>query len=330
MNRCLCCGREISETASYQEKSSHWHDACVKKFFGLDTLPTLDLDNAALSRLAEENTAKGFTVPGVQKKLSLHLSKREGEAPRLTLVDYPTGYILKPQTARYHALPESEAMVMTMAQRTGIRTVPFALLQMGDGNLAYITRRIDRLLPKKKTETIQLAMEDFCQLDGRLTEDKYRGSYERCARIIRRWSCQPGFDLSELYLRLVFCFAVGNNDMHLKNFSLIERKPAGGEYTLSEAYDLLPVNCILPGDTEQMALTLNGKKRAIHRRDFLKYAETIAITHPAAEKMLKKILSMESQYYAICQESYLPEELKERFEALLTERMNSLRKNTVL
>ncbi len=328
MSRCLCCGKEIAATASPQEKASRWHTACVKKFFRLNTLPALDLDDTALARLAEENTAKGFTVPGVQKKLSLHLSRCEGETPRLTLVDYPTGYILKPQTVRYPALPESEAMVMAMAQRTGIRTVPFALLQMKDGKFAYITRRIDRVLPKKGTETMQLAMEDFCQLDGRLTEDKYRGSYERCARIIQRWSCQAGFDLSELYLRLVFCFTVGNNDMHLKNFSLIERKPAGGEYTLSEAYDLLPVNCVLPEDTEQMALTLNGKKRAIHRRDFLKYAAAIGLTRPAAEKMLEKILSMESRYRAICQESYLPDELKERFGALLTERMNALRKNT--
>lgn len=123
-----------------------------------------------------------------------------------------------------------------------------------------------------------LAMEDFCQLDLRLTQDKYRGSYERCAKMITRHSSRPGLDLSELYLRLVFCYLVGNSDMHLKNSSLLETDVGSGEYALSPAYDLLPVKVIMPEDIEETALTLNGKKRNIRRKDFWRLLRTAGLT----------------------------------------------------
>ena len=106
----------------------------------------------------------------------------------------------------------------------------------------------------------KLAMEDFCQLDLRLTQDKYRGSYERCAKIILGYSSRKGFDMTELFMRLVFSFLVGNSDIHLKNFSLIKTDEGSGKYVLSPAYDLLCVNVIMPEDNEQFALTMNGKK----------------------------------------------------------------------
>ena len=123
-----------------------------------------------------------------------------------------------------------------------------------------------------------LAMEDFCQLDLRLTQDKYKGSYERCAKIIERYSSRKGLDRTELYLRLVFSFLVGNSDMHLKNFSLIETEEGSEKYVLSPAYDLLPVNVIMPEDKEQFVLAMNGKKTHIRRKDFLLFAETCGMT----------------------------------------------------
>lgn len=320
---CLCCGKPIPETASESEREGRWHTACVRKFFGSTALPELDLSDDTLTQLAIESTNRGFTVPGVQKKMSLHLT-RYGEKPRLTLVNYPTGYILKPQTELYPALPEAEYLVMQMAERTGIATVPFAMLGL-EGSLAYITRRIDRTLPRKRKEDIQLlAMEDFCQLEQRLTEDKYRGSYERCAKVISQYSCRPGLDLSELFLRIVFSFAIGNSDMHLKNFSLIETTPGSQEYVLSEAYDMLPVNVIVPEDEEQLALTLNGKKRSLRRNDFLKFADAAGITREAAVKMIQKVISLEPVYLQMCAESALPSQLKERLMLLIPLRLQSL------
>ena len=106
-------------------------------------------------------------------------------------------------------------------------------------------------------------MEDFCQLSYRLTQDKYKGSYEQCGRIIKKYSATPGLDLSELFLRVVGSFVMGNSDMHLKNFSLKETEPGSRNFQLSKAYDMLPVNVIMPEDKEQLALTINGKKRNI-------------------------------------------------------------------
>ena len=308
---CLCCGKPLKT-----DDGTRWHKACIRRFFGTATLPDIKIDEDTLTALALENTGKGVTVPGVQKKLSLHLLS-DTTSPRLTLVDYPTGYILKPQVADFEALPQAEHLVMSMADATGIATVPHALICQ-NGEIAYLTKRIDRRFGKNSVEL--LAMEDFCQLDRRLTEDKYRGSYERCAKVIRQYSSRKQLDLSELFLRLVFSYVVGNSDMHLKNFSLIEPEVGSGRYVLSAAYDLLPVNVVMPEDTEEFALAMNGKKRNLCKKDFLVFADACGIQKNAAEKMIAKVLSMKERYLLLCEESLLPDRLKQRFAALMEKR----------
>ncbi|MBQ8133081.1 MAG: HipA domain-containing protein [Clostridia bacterium] len=322
---CLCCGKEIPmKDSTTEEIKSCWHNRCIKKFFGTKILPDINISEEMLKQLAEESINKGFTVPGVQKKLSLHLT--EENQPRLTLTNYPTGYILKPQTEDYQALPEAEYLVMKMAEKTGIKTVPFALIRINEQNdkLAYITRRIDRVKRKKKGKTDLLAMEDFCQLDGRLTQDKYRGSYERCAKIIKHYSEFPGLDLSELFLRIVFSFVAGNSDMHLKNFSLIETAAGSGRYKLSDAYDMLPVNIILPKDKEQTALTINGKKQNIRKKDFIIFAETAGIPQKTAKMLIGKVVSLQTNYLEMCRNSFLPQNMKESLEKLISERIYTI------
>lgn len=169
-----------------------------------------------------------------------------------------------------------------------------------------------------------LAMEDFCQLEDRLTSDKYKGSYERCAKVVLHYSQNAGLDMADLFLRIVFSFAIGNSDMHLKNFSLIETAEGNSIYQLSAAYDMLPVNVIMPQDKEQLALTLNGKKQNIRRKDFLVFAETCALNRKSAEKMIEKIVSLKDTYLTMCWESYLPEDMKESFDALISKRIDVL------
>ena len=315
MKYCLCCGKPLKPSATELEQKNGWHASCIRDFFGTSKFPDIDVSAEVLNQLAIENTNKGYTVPGVQKKLSLHLSREDN--PRLTLVNYPTGYILKPQTEEYAALPEMEYLVMQMAEATGIKTVPYALMRLPSQNnaFAYITKRIDR------ANNQMLAMEDFCQLDGRLTEDKYRGSYERCGKIIARYSSAKGFDTTELYLRVVFSFAVGNSDMHLKNFSLIESAEGSKMYVLSAAYDMLSTNVVIPADQEQLALTLNGKKQNIRRKDFMVFADALGIPEKSAEKMIAKVVKLKDKYIAMCRASYLPEDMKESLEKLMEERL---------
>jgi len=316
MSRCLCCGKLLRTETEHE-----WHASCIKSFFGTKKLPDIDVSKEVLHQIVIDSTNKGYTVPGVQKKMSLHLTA-DGETPRLTLVNYPTGYILKPQTEKYTALPEMEYLVMQMAEATGIKTVPYALIRMPslENSFAYITKRIDRMDGK------MFAMEDFCQLEERLTEDKYRGSYERCGKVVAKYSTASGFDMTELYLRTVFSFAVGNSDMHLKNFSLIETEEGSGKYILSAAYDMLSTNVVIPADKEQLALTLNGKKQNIRRKDFLIFADTIGISERSAEKMIEKIVKLKEKYISMCRASYMPEQMKANLENLIEQRIAVLTK----
>lgn len=321
--KCLCCNKPISPNASPSELKTSWHDSCVKKFFGTQALPKLDISAENLNLLATESTSKGYTTPGVQKKLSLNLSV--GNSPKLTIINYPTGYILKPQTEEYASLPEAEYLVMLMAKATGIKTVPFALIKTNseEETLSYITKRIDRI-NKKNAPTELLAMEDFCQLEERLTVDKYKGSYEQCAKTVVKYSSLTGFDLSELFLRLVFSYAVGNSDMHLKNFSLIETSPKSKKYALSAAYDLLPVNLILPADKEQFALSMNGKKNNLRKSDFLKFASAIGLSEKVAKTLISTVTNKEGEYLALCEDSYLPSTMKAEFKSLISSRIENL------
>ena len=313
--KCLCCGRNLDPS-----NTSGWHKSCVKRFFGTDVLPEIRLSDEILEALASDTVKKGITVPGVQKKLSVHLFS-EGDNPRLTLVGYPAGYIIKPQVKEFRAMPEAENLVMDMAASMKIRTAEHALIPY-DGGYMYIVKRMDRIF-LKNGEMEKLHMEDFCQLGGRLTADKYKSSYEQCVKIIKQYSSTPGADLTEFFMRTVFSFITGNSDMHLKNFSLLENSP-GGEYSLSPAYDLLPVNIIMPEDEEETALTLNGKKRRLRRNDFIALARNMGMSIPHAEAMIDGMVKGRDRLIALVDDSVLPEDMKEDFRMLIRERTGRL------
>ena len=167
-----------------------------------------------MHELAEKIVRQHTTVTGVQPKLSLDL-QASGGTSRLTLVGLWGQYILKPPSPEYPQMPENEDLTMHLAQVFSITTVPHTLIRLESGELAYLTRRIDRTGNGRKR-----GMEDCCQLAERLTADKYRGSMELVARTIRRYSSQAALDSVTLYELTLFCFLIGNADMHLKNFSL--------------------------------------------------------------------------------------------------------------
>ena len=322
--RCLCCGKNIRIDSSEYEKRVSWHKSCIRKFFGTDTIPEISLAGSSLDDITDRLVNGKKTIPGVQKKLSLGFSRIN--TSKLTLVDYPLGFILKPDSPEYTCLPEAEYLVMDMARTAGIKTVPFGLINSTDGKYAYITKRVDRDIKRERSgvQVTKNAMEDLCQLSHKLTEDKYLGSYERCGKLIAKYSSQPGLDLAEYYLRVIFSFVSGNSDMHLKNFSLIEKRAASQEYILSPAYDMLPVNIILPTDPDQMALTVNDKRRNIRRKDFLILAESIGLNRIAAERLIKSVTDKKSDFILMINESLLPNHMKDEFVNLLTERITVL------
>ncbi len=256
MKRCLCCYKPL------HAGEIDYHPQCAKKIFGSPTAPVLPYTRKDINDLAQVIVANSTTVTGVQSKLSIDLQQdNTGEPQRLTIVGLMGRYILKPQTERFERLPEIEDLSMHLAEIAKIPTVPHALIRFVDGELNYITRRIDRTADGQK-----LLMEDMCQLSGKLTEQKYQGSYELIAKIIEQYSSLPQMDKINYWQQVVFSWIIGNTDMHLKNFSLYS--PRTDYYVLSPTYDQVSTKIVMPEDTEEMALSLNGFKKKLLVYDF--------------------------------------------------------------
>ena len=296
MTRCLHCNRPITQG---NDTATDYHRSCIKRFFGTNQLPTITLTHHA---------ALEYSVPGVQKKLTLTNS--------LTTTGLPRAYIIKLPVPEYPLLPEYEHLTMVLAEIAQIPTVPHALYRLEDGTLAYLTKRIDRIKDNK------IPMEDFAQLGGRLTEDKYRSSYEQLGKIVRQYSTRL-LDTVNLWYLLVFSFVTGNSDMHLKNFSLYA--PDGETYVLTPAYDLLPTNLIIPEDPEETALPISGKKNKIKRKDFLNLADLYKIQPKTALGLIDQLSSLETTFNNAIEESFLPQENQDSLKALIHERLNRLR-----
>ncbi|MGE4334152.1 MAG: HipA domain-containing protein [Macellibacteroides sp.] len=271
MQRCLYCYQPL------EQGQTDFHPQCSKKLFGTTTPPELPYTKDDIESLALEVVRSQVTVTGVQPKLSVDLEKEANGKKRFTIVGLWGKYILKPQTELYVNLPENEDLTMHLATMVNIKTVPHSLIRFKDGSLAYITKRIDR--DKKKGK---IPMEDMCQLTEKLTEQKYKGSHEQIAKIIMLHSAYPVLDLLTYFEVLLFCYLTGNADMHLKNFSLY--KPAN-EYILAPAYDLLSTKLVLPDDKDELALTLNARKRKLKKSDF----NNLLNTYKIDEKVIENI-----------------------------------------
>lgn len=311
MNKCLYCYKALGP----DEKD--FHKSCARKIFGSTTVPILPYTRDNIKELAREIVISSTTVTGVQAKLSLDLSKeKRGEPRRFTIVGLWGGFILKPQTDLYRNLPELEDLTMHMAEAIGIKTVPHSLIRFADGELCYITRRIDRTKNGEK-----LPMEDMCQLSERLTEDKYKGSYERIAKIIRQYSSVPLLDIVNFWQLVMFSWITGNADMHLKNFSLYN--PASA-YILTPAYDLVSTAIVLPEDTEELALTLNGKKRKIRRTDFESAMTASGIDSKVISNLIRSFEKALPKLEQIISESFVPEDMKISYTSLISEQIRKL------
>jgi len=318
MNKCLYCYREL------QEEQNDFHPACSKKIFDSTLPPILPYTREHLSELAEQVVRSQTTITGVQPKLSLDLDGKGKNIPqRFTIVGLWGKYILKPQTDFYPQLPENEDLTMHLAEIAGIRTVPHSLIRFADGELCYITKRIDRDEKGNK-----FPMEDMCQLSERLTEYKYKGSHEQIAKLILKFSHAPKLDLANFWQQTLFCRLTGNADMHLKNFSLYS--PAKEQYMLVPAYDMLCTALAIPDDKDELALTLNGKKRKLKRSDFEKAFALSGLDAKVAAALFLRFEKSIAQWLSFIKTSFLSEELQEKYGRLIVERWKSLQNQTTL
>ena len=312
MAKCLYCYKELNDG----EKD--FHKACSKKIFGTQSVPELPYTRDNLTELAKQVLCSQTTLTGVQAKLSLDINKSgENRTDRFTVVGLWGQYILKPQTDRFVHLPELEDLTMHLAELAKLQVVPHSLIRSPDGELCYITRRIDRTATGDK-----LPMEDMCQLTERLTEHKYKGSYEQIAKAIQRFSSVPKLDMVNYWEQVVFSWITGNADMHLKNFSLYSKER--GKYMLTPAYDMLSTVLVMPEDKEELALTLNGKKRKIKKEDFIISMQASGLEDKVINNIFAKFAKVKDRWFAFIDQSFLPDEMKEAFKVIIAEKLNLL------
>ena len=309
MCKCLYCYKEL------EKGQRDFHPQCARKFFGMREAPLLEYRHEDLDQLAEQIIRAQTSLTGVQPKLSLNLSKHEG-CSRLTIVGLWGDYIFKPQTDMYPQLPENEDLTMHLAEVIKIRVVPHSLIRLADGKLGYITKRIDRTKNGEKID-----MEDMCQLTLHPTEYKYKGSHEQIAKVIKQHCDMPKLDLTNYMQVLLFCFVTGNNDMHLKNFSLY--RPSNG-YQLSPAYDLINVAIANPEDKEELALLLSGKKSNLKLNDFLRSASTMGLEENVVLRLIDNMHKAIPKWTSLIHGSFLSEDMKDRYEQIIISRMNRL------
>lgn len=312
MKRCLCCYKPIlSDDADY-------HPLCAKRFFGSKDVPLLSFSHADINKMAQVVVQNRTTVTGIQAKLSLDIAHdSQGHPQRLTIVGVMGRYILKPQTEQFIALPEMEDLTMHLAEIAHIPTVPHALIRFTDGELNYITRRIDRT-----DDGAKLPMEDMCQLTDRMTEQKYQGSYELIASTIQRYSSASKLDVINFWEQVVFSWIVGNADMHLKNFSLISSIP--GHYRLAPTYDQVSTAIIMPEDTEETALVLQGFNKKLMKSDFIHAMEDSGVDEKVIHRIISRFAKCRDSWFDFIDCSFITEVQKQKLKNLIDERLNRL------
>ena len=314
MKRCLYCYELLSKN------EIDFHPSCCKKIFGQTTPPGLPYTENQMEELALQVVKSQTTLTGVQAKLSLELTPSEkGEGKRFTIVGLWGDYILKPPTKNFKQLPEVEDLTMHLGAIAKIKMVPHSLIRLQSGNLAYITKRIDRIKGQK------LLMEDMCQLTERMTENKYHGSYEQIAKVLLKHSSNPGLDVVNFFEQVVFSFLTGNADMHLKNFSIIKTQEQG--YILSPAYDMVATAIVNPADDEDLALTLNAKKKKISRKDFTIVFNSFKLDKKQQENIFNKMEQAKEKWMHCIDSSFMSEDYKISYKELIKNRFERIAKN---
>lgn len=279
-------------------------------------------DLHALEYSAEEQIkqarmrADKMSIQGVQPKLSavVRVSKQSME-----LVDRGGKWILKPNPPAFEEVPANEALTMRMAAAAGIEVPVHGLLRAVDDSWVYFVKRYDRV-----GRAGRVHVEDFSQLIGANRDTKYDSSLEKVAELVERFCTFPAIERPKLAQRLLFCFLIGNEDMHLKNFSLWYRD---GVVSLTPAYDLLNSTLVLGQAKEESALPLDGKKKNLTRKLWLNYfcKERLGLKDNQIETLLHRLRAAIPTWRQLLDRSYLSDGAKEGYREILEQRVFRLK-----
>jgi serine/threonine-protein kinase HipA len=313
-NKCLYCYKDLDKSIA-----GDFHAHCSLDFFGIKDAPKLEYSFQQMTELAKNVVERSVAVPGVQPKLSLSLftdALENGRSGRLTVVGALGGnYIFKPPSEHYQEMPANEHVTMRIAEAFGIRVVPSSLIKLKSGELSYITKRIDRTASGEKIHMLDMfqILEAF---------DKYKSSMERMGKALENYSANTLLDKMYFFELCVFSFLTGNNDMHLKNFSMINT--GSDKWSLSPAYDLLNVVMVNPGDSDELALTLEGKKKKLKREHFETFGKRLGLNDKQIQGVFKRFHANHQLAIDWIDASFLSPDFKTSYKELLAERYSRL------
>ena len=281
---------------------------------GLKTLKDLEY-TADEQRKEAYNRASKMSIQGVQPKLSAVLSfKKE----KFEIVDKGGKYILKPQHNIFQEMPENEDLTMRLASEIGLEIPQHGLIWSKDNSLTYFIKRFDR-----KGHNDKVAVEDFAQLAGLNRDTKYEYSMEKIVKLIDSYCTFPAIEKIKLFKLTLFNYLIGNEDMHLKNFSIITQD---GRSSLSPCYDLVNSTIEYKKQVEEIALPLKGKKNKLTRNQLINYFgnEICELTDKSIDKVLETISLSVPKWKQLIINSFLSKEMQEKYQALLETRLNIL------
>lgn len=299
---CLSCEKAVDAAGNLV------HPACLRRLFGSPSIPRVDFAYADIPAEARKLIGK-MSISGVQPKLSVAVKRGV-----LEVTASGGTHILKPTPEVFPSLSENENLCMTLAREMGSETPPHGLVKMTDNRLAYIVRRFDRDKGGQK-----IHVEDFAQLLEKT--DKYDGSVEQIGKFLKAHSSTPFIDTQKLFSAILFCFLTGNGDAHLKNFAMI-RTPSG--YQLSPVYDMVSSRLVMPSESDEMAIAMNGRRNRIDMRDFEALADYLEINDKQRRRIFESAQVLHSKIAALTARSFLPTGVKKEFLTLFEERFKRL------
>jgi serine/threonine-protein kinase HipA len=305
-HKCLYCYEALTDEIDF-------HKRCSLAFFGTKEAPILAYSLNQMAELAKNVVERSVAVPGVQAKLSLAIvNEARGTADkRLTIVGALGGnYIFKPPSEDYPEMPQNEHVTMRMAALFGINTVSSSLIRLQSGELSYITKRVDRTDDGQK-----IHMLDMFQITEAF--DKYKSSMEKIGKALDNYSANTLLDKLFYFEITLFSFLTGNNDMHLKNFSMIQTNSG---WVLAPAYDLLNVTILNPSDKEELALTIEGKKQKLKLEHFERFGLGLGLSNKQLSGVFNRFSKNKLKALNLIQNSFLSEAMKTNYKDLLEER----------
>ncbi len=305
-NNCLYCYKPVEQ--------GEFHPKCSLKFFGSENPPDIPFSIDDMITLAKQVVQRSISVPGVQPKISMDIIG-ENLNTRFTVVGIPDGnYIFKPPSDIYPEMPANEHFTMKIAEASGIRVVPSSLIRLKSGELSYITKRIDRA-----DKGTRIHMLDMFQITEAF--DKYKSSMEKIGKAIHEHSSNTLLDKVLFFELALFCFITGNSDMHLKNFSMIE---SASGWMLAPAYDLLNVAIANPDDTEELALTLDGKKKKLKKINFINLGKSLQLTNKQIERAFERLLKTKAIAVDLISRSFLSGDMQSTYLQIMESRYKAL------